>query len=170
MAKVVADPKSRTAEVYLNGKRLPHKVTFAETKDSLRFAGKLWVDDLLVYPWSDYPADYVPKPKPVTASHLLGVQSCNLWLEGRAYAGWDYVYPYRDNRKPLLGWYDEGNPEESDWEIKWQVEHGIGFEQHCWYRPNNAVNHPIKDGVLDQGIVKGLFNARYGHLKKFTIM
>jgi hypothetical protein len=98
------------------------------------------------------------------------VQSCNLWREGTAYAGWDYVYPYRDKRKPYLGWYDEGHPEETDWEIKWQVEHGIGFEQHCWYRPNNAINHPIKDGVLDQGLIKGLFNTRYSHLKKFTIM
>src|ERR1039458_3507394 len=79
------------------------------------------------------------------------------------------IDPYRAQRRPYLGWYDEGNPEETDWEIKWQVEHGIGFEQHCWYRPNNAVNHPIKDGVLDQGIIKGLFNARYGHLKKFTL-
>ena len=78
--------------------------------------------------------------------------------------------PYRAKRKPYLGWYDEGNPEETDWEIKWQVEHGIAFEMHCWYRPNNAINHPIKDGVLDQGIIKGLFNARYSHLKKFTIM
>ena len=57
-----------------------------------------------------------------------------------------------------------------DWEIKWQVEHGIGFELHCWYRPNNAVNNPIKDGVLDQNIIKGLFNARYSHKTKFAIM
>ena len=69
-----------------------------------------------------------------------------------------------------LGWYDEGNPEVADWEIKWQVEHGIDFEQYCWYRPNDAVNHPIKNGLLEHGIREGLFNARYGGLKKFTIM
>ena len=170
MAKVIADPKARTAEVYINGKPLPEKVAFAKVETFIRFAGNLWVDDVQVYPWRDYPADYVPKPKPVAASHLLGVQSCNLWREGTAYAGWDYVYPYAEKRKPYLGWYDEGNPEETDWEIKWQVEHGIGFEMHCWYRPNNAINHPIKDGVLDQGIIKGLFNARYSNLKKFAIM
>ena len=169
-AKVVADPKKHTAEIYLNGKLLPQKLSFTKAIAALSFAGKLWVDDLLVYPWRDYPSDYVPEPKPVKASHILGLQSCNLWREGAAYAGWDYVYPYRDKRKPLLGWYDEGNPEETDWEIKWQVEHGIGFEQHCWYRPNNAINNPIKDGVLDQGIIKGLFNARYSHLAKFSIM
>jgi hypothetical protein len=170
MAKLVADPKTRTADVYLNGKLLPQKLSFKKAGDSLSFAGKLWVDDLQVYPWSDFPSDYVPEPKRVKASHILGVQSCNLWREGTAYAGWDYVRPFAKNRKPYLGWYDEGHPEETDWEIKWLVEHGITFEQHCWYRPNNAINNPIKDGVLDQGIIKGLFNARYGNLKKFTIM
>ena len=170
MAKVVADPKARTAEVFINGKLLPEKIAFTKAEKLIRFAGNVWVDDVQVYPWRDYPADYVPQPKPVAASHLLGVQSCNLWREGTAYAGWDYVYPFADKRKPYLGWYDEGNPEETDWEIKWQVEHGIGFEMHCWYRPNNAINHPIKDGVLDQNIIKGLFNARYSNLKKFAIM
>jgi len=170
MAKVIAEPKSRTAEVFINGKLLPEKITFPKTEETIRFAGNVWVDDVQVYAWRDYPADYVPQPKPVVASHILGVQSCNLWREGTSYAGWDYVRPYAAKRKPYLGWYDEGNPEVADWEIKWQVEHGIGFEMHCWYRPNNAINHPIKDGVLDQGIIKGLFNARYSHLKKFAIM
>ncbi len=170
MAKVIADPKAGTADVYLNGKLLRDKVAFAQPKDHVRFSGTMWVDDVQVYAWRDYPADYVPEPKPVTASHLLGVQSCSLWREGTAYAGWDYIHPYRDKREPYLGWYDEGNPEVADWEIKWKVEHGIGFEQHCWYRPNNAIHNPIKDGVLDHGIVKGLFNARYSHLAKFTIM
>ena len=170
MAKVVADPSARTAEVYSNGKLLPEKIRFPKVEKGIRFAGSIWVDDVQVYPWRDYPADYVPQPKPVATSHLLGVQGCNLWREGTAYAGWDYVYPHAEKRKPYLGWYDEGNPEVTDWEIKWQVEHGIGFEMHCWYRPNNAINHPIKDGVLDQSIIRGLFNARYSHLKKFAIM
>lgn len=170
MAKVVADPRKKTAEVFLNGKRLPGKLSFRKAEPSVCFAGNLWIDDVKVYPWQDYPADYVPEPRPVKTSHLLGVQSCNLWREGTAYAGWDYVHPFRDQREPYLGWYDEGNPEVTDWETKWQVEHGIGFELHCWYRPNNAISNPIKDGVLDQGIIRGLFHSRYGHLKKFAIM
>ena len=175
LVKMIADPVSRTVDVYHNGKLatakapLQGKVTFFDT---VRFVGNMWVDDVQVYPWRDYPADYVPEPKPCPSKspYLLGVQSCNLWREGKAYAGWEYVLPYRNQREPYLGWYDEGNPEETDWEIKWQVEHGIGFEMHCWYRPNNAINHPIKDGVLDQGIIQGLFNARYGQLARFAIM
>ena len=178
MLKVIADPVAKTADIYINGKLAAEHVAISPDVDNFdavsfatQFRSVAWIDDVQVYPWEDYPADYVPQPKPCPAGpYLLGAQSCNLWREGNSYAGWEYVYPYRDKRKPYLGWYDEGHPEEVDWEIKWQVEHGITFEQHCWYRPNNAINHPIKDGVLDQGIIKGLFNARYSHLKKFTIM
>ena len=179
MVKVIADPAAGRADIFVNGKPAATHAPFPSGLPSFRSvrfdtgpATVLWIDDVQVYPWRDYPADYVPAPRPVPAQNgfLLGVQSCNLWQEGRAYAGWDYVYPFRANRKPCLGWYDEGHPEEIDWEIKWQAEHGIAFEQHCWYRPNNAINHPIKDGVLDQALIKGLFNARYSHLAKFTIM
>ncbi len=175
--KVIADPKMGTADVFVNGKLTAEGETYVARQtafNQLRFAatGLMWVDDIQVYPRLDYPADYVPAPKPQPTRNgaILGVQCCSLWREGLSYAGWDYIYPQRAHRKPYLGWYDEGNPEVTDWEIKWQVEHGVGFEMYCWYRPNNAVNHPIKDGVLDHGIIKGLFNARYGKLMKFAIM
>ncbi len=177
--KIVADPASGSAEIRVNGKLIRSVVDFCpsgQTLQSARFStsdsGTMWIDDVRIYPWRDYPADYVPEPTAVADKddYLIGVQSCSLWKEGDAYAGWDYVYPFAERRKPLLGWYDEGNPEVADWEIKWQVEHGIDFEQYCWYRPNDAVNQPIKDGVLEQGIRQGLFNARYSGLKKFTIM
>ncbi|HEY3319432.1 MAG TPA: glycoside hydrolase family 99-like domain-containing protein [Planctomycetota bacterium] len=171
--KLVIDPDVQ-AEVFVNGKSSARFRPGAPICQHLSFLAEstIWLDDIRVYPNQDYPADYVPEPKPCPAKepYLLGVQSCNLWQEGMSYAGWDYVYPFRDKRRPYLGWYDEGNPEETDWEIKWQVEHGIGFEMHCWYRPNNAIGKPIKEGVLDQGIIKGLFNARYSHLAKFAIM
>ncbi|MHB0958694.1 MAG: glycoside hydrolase family 99-like domain-containing protein [Pirellulaceae bacterium] len=177
--KVVADVESGQAEVFINGKSICPAIEFsrpAQAFRAVRFAmtgpSVMWIDDVRVYQWQDYPFDYVPPPQPVArdGDHLLGVQSCSLWKEGDAYAGWGYVYPFAERRKPYLGWYDEGNPEVADWEIKWQVEHGIDFEQYCWYRPNDAINHPIKDGVLEQGIRDGLFNARYSALKKFTIM
>jgi hypothetical protein len=176
--KVVADPQSGKADIFVNGKLACAAAEFSppvESFQSVRFAlsgAGVLIDDVRIYAWQDYPSDYVPAPQPVArkGDYLLGVQSCSLWKEGDAYAGWDYVYPFADRRKPYLGWYDEGNPEVADWEIKWQVEHGIDFEQYCWYRPNDALNYPIKDGVLEQGIRDGLFNARYSALKKFTIM
>ena len=177
--KMVADPQSASAECHVNGKPTASDlplgsggVDFAQVRFSAPPDGTLWLDDVCVYPWRDYPEDYVPEPEPVnqTDDYLVGTQSCSLWKEGDAYAGWDYVHPYAENRKPFLGWYDEGKPEVADWEIKWQVEHGIDFEQYCWYRPNDAIDHPIKNGVLEHGIREGLFNGRYSELKKFTIM
>ena len=177
--KMIADPTSASAECYVNGKLAASDLPlgsdgtgFARVQFAAPPDGILWLDDVCVYPWRDYPVDYVPEPKPVNQAdgYLVGAVSCSLWKEGDAYAGWDYVYPYADKRKPYLGWYDEGNPEVADWEIKWQVEHGIDFEQYCWYRPDDAVDHPIKNGVLEHGIREGLFNARYSRLKKFTIM
>jgi arylsulfatase A-like enzyme len=177
--KMIADPQSASAECYVNGKLAASDLPLGRVGigfEQVQFAappkGTLWLDDVRVYPGREYPADYVPEPEPVNQAdgYLVGTQSCSLWKEGDAYAGWDYVYPYAENRKPYLGWYDEGKPEVADWEIKWQVEHGIDFEQYCWYRPNDAVNHPIKNGVLEHGIREGLFNARYSKLKKFTIM
>ena len=175
--KIIADQKSGKADIYVNGKIIAKNIAFSNnalTFETLFFSSysKLWIDDVQLYPWSDYPEDYVPEPQPATLkeNYILGVQSCNLWKEGRSYAGWDYIYPYRQTHEPYLGWYDEGNPEVVDWEIKWKLEHGIGFEMHCWYRPDNAVNNPIKDGVLDQNIINGFFNARYSYMSKFAIM
>jgi hypothetical protein len=177
--KAVVNSLAGTAEVFINGKPIrANGGIVVATKDldavsfSLAGPGTMWVDDVLIYPWLDYPTDYVPQPMPVAVQDgkLLGVQSCSLWKEGDAYGGWDYVRPYAKRRKPYLGWYDDGNTEVADWEIKWQVEHGIGFEMYCWYRPNDAVNYPIKNGVLEQGLRDGLFNARYSQLKKFAIM
>ncbi len=177
MLKAIVDQVKGTTDIFINGKLVAENVNYSAkgiVLEKLQFStsSPLWIDDIELYAWSDYPADYVPEPKPVASKEnfVLGVQSCNLWKEGQAYAGWDYVYPFANNHKPNLGWYDEGNPEIVDWEIKWQIEHGIGLELHCWYRPNNAVNHPVKDGVLDQNIIKGLFNARYSHKTKFAIM
>ena len=95
---------------------------------------------------------------PTTPEADAEIQSAQRWLA-------EHRVPY-----PLLGWYAEGRPEVADWEIKWQVEHGIDFELYCWYRPNDAKGQPIKDGILEQGIRDGLFNARYSGLKKFAIM
>ena len=36
-------------------------------------------------------------------------------------------------RKPLLGYYDESNPECVDWQIKWAVENGISCFLVDWY-------------------------------------
>ena len=53
-------------------------------------------------------------------------------------------------RKPVLGWYDESNPECADWQIKWAVEHGITFFMVDWYwcEGNRQLEHWLHDAYM----------------------
>lgn len=109
---------------------------------------------------------YVPPPEPVQTEVLVGAQMCPLWKEGARRAVWEPIVPWM-KRKPLLGWYDEGDPQVMDWEIKWCLDHGISFFVYCWYRTSQG--GPVTQ-KLGHGIHEGLFNARYGDQFKFAIM
>ena len=75
-------------------------------------------------------ADYVPEPEPVESDYEIGA----LYFPGWASMDrWDPIRRVAPERKPVLGWYDESNPECADWQIKWAVEHGIGFFMVDWY-------------------------------------
>lgn len=112
------------------------------------------------------PAAYVPAPEPVdTGRYLVGAVMCPLWNDGKR---WTKIEPYPD-RKPLLGWYDEGDPEVTDWEIKWALDHGISFFLACWYRePGSTAEAVVRPG-LDHWI-KGLQRSRFHDKFKFAIM
>ena len=112
------------------------------------------------------PADYVPEPRPVRTDLLVGAHYCPLWKQGTRRQVWEPIVPWR-KRKPVLGWYDEGDPEVADWEIKWCLEHGISFFVYCWYRRNQGRG---VDMFLPHAIHEGLFRARYRSMFKFAIM
>ncbi|MBT4814266.1 MAG: hypothetical protein HON70_01130, partial [Lentisphaerae bacterium] len=109
---------------------------------------------------------YVPEPSPVQPQALVGAHMCPLWKEGARRAVWRPIVPWR-KRKPVLGWYDEGDPEVADWEITWCLDHGISFFVYCWYRTSQG--GPVEQ-KLGHAIHDGLFNARYRDQFKFTIM
>ena len=76
------------------------------------------------------PADYVPQPKPVASPFDV----CAYYFPGwNDYTKWDCVRTTAPNRKPALGYYDEGNPECVDWQIKWAVENSISCFLVDWY-------------------------------------
>jgi hypothetical protein len=84
-------------------------------------------------------SSYVPEPKPVKSKYEVGA----FYFPGFPTAGqWAPIRPY-PNRKPILGWYDESNPECADWQIKWAVEHGIKFFMVDWYwcKGNRHLEH-----------------------------
>jgi len=113
-------------------------------------------------------AAYVPEPQPADSPHYVGMICCPLWKPGD-HTGWHLLECSAPWRKPALGWYDESNPEVTDWEIKYAVEHGVDFFMYCWYRAYGNDGKPLQQR-LSHAIHEGLFNARYGDAIKFCIM
>jgi autotransporter-associated beta strand protein len=111
-------------------------------------------------------ADYIPAPSPVgTGRYLVGSMVCPFWRD----TGHGSIYNYPD-RKPALGYNDEGDFEATDWQVKWALEHGVSFFATCWYRnPNNVGNSPVVP-EHHRWLEGGFLNGRYGSQAKFAIM
>jgi len=79
--------------------------------------------------------------------------------------------PFPD-RKPLLGYYDEGHPEVADWEIKWALEHGLQFFVYCWYRQQDNRGRPVDERslMLGHALHDGFLQARYADRFRFAIL
>ena len=80
-------------------------------------------------------AAYVPPPRPVQTH----IDICAYYFPGwNSDAKWDCIRRVAPIRKPVLGYYDEGNPECVDWQIKWAVENGISCFLVDWYWSKGA--------------------------------
>lgn len=102
---------------------------------------------------------YVPGPKPVRGPFEVGAYYFPGWKTAKQ---WQPLQRFPE-RKPVLGWYREGDPEVADWHIKWAVEHGLTFFAYDWYWSQGArqLEHALHDGY---------FQARYRHLLKFCLL
>jgi len=91
-------------------------------------------------------SEYVPEPKPVRGKYEVGVYYFPGW---KTWSQWLPILPFPE-RKPVLGWYREGDPEVADWHIKWAVEHGITFFAYDWYWERGArrLEHALHDGYM----------------------
>lgn len=174
--RIYADTDKGTATIWLNGKKTKtvdfensakyldnFKITYEAYEDS-----KLMFSDILLWVKPQEPADYVPRPvvPKKKNGHIVGMNICSLWREG-SHMGWDCISPF-DDIEPVLGFYDEGLPETSDWEIKFMVEHGIDYELYCWYSSEQKA--PIKTTHLHHALVDGHFYAKYADMEKFAIL
>ncbi|MCX6903677.1 MAG: glycoside hydrolase family 99-like domain-containing protein [Verrucomicrobia bacterium] len=108
---------------------------------------------------------YIPEPVPARTKLLVGAHHCPLWEADKPHM-WANIVKHPE-RTPALGFYAQENPEVSDWETKWAVEHGISFFVYCWYRTSQggAVRTQFGSAIHD-----GLFKSRFADKMKFTIM
>ena len=182
--RIEADTKTQKALIKINGKVAAENVPFlvkVDGFDSLEVgvdateADTIWFDDIEVYEtFVDYyntddnpNNDYVPVPEPLdTGDYILNMSVCNLWRNGSHY-GWDWIRPFAE-LEPAIGYFDEGNPEEMDWEIKYLVEHGIKNYMTCWYPTSQGT--PLKKPRMVDAIHDGYFNAKYSNMMTFSLM
>ncbi len=173
--RIVADTDKKTATLYVNGK---NKGDFSFDADgfdgfTLGFDKKsdhsVYFDDIKVNTLYDYP-DYCPKPNKVNSDdYIVFMSVCSLWREGTHY-GWDYVSPY-DECTPIMGYYDEGNPEAMDWEIKYMAEHGVDAMQYCWYSAKATdFDVPQKNPRLSWALNDGYMYAKYSDMVDFSLL
>lgn len=73
---------------------------------------------------------YVPEPKPPKTDYEIAACYFPGWMTSDR---WRVIERSCPERKPLLGWYDEANPEVVDWQIKYLSEHGISVMMLDWY-------------------------------------
>ncbi len=119
-------------------------------------------------------ADYVPEPTPVgTGDYLVGCFRCPLWYEAPTQLpkAWTWCATTWSERMPVLGTYNENNPEVLDWELKWASEHGISFFADCWYRKAGNDGSANVEGWLEH-FVKRMIDpkTRYRNKVKFALV
>ena len=88
--------------------------------------------------------DYVPQPRgPDTGDYLIGAYYFPGW---NAYDRWEILDDFPE-RRPLLGYYREGDPEIADWHTYWALSHGIDFFVYDWYwnRGERRLEHALRD-------------------------
>ncbi len=105
------------------------------------------------------PAGEIPPVQPAQTRYRVGTYYYpgfgvpRQWRELERDAPW---------AKPVLGYYDEGNPECVDWQIKWAVEHGINFFLVDWYWVAGETRH--------MHYLEALRQARYREHLEWAVM
>ena len=118
--------------------------------------------------------NYIPEPEPAESDRIVATHYYAAWKKGAAgiHEGFNDLAEIYPDRTPLMGYYDEENPEVCDWEIKWATEHGINCFIYCWYRKPENVGKPVSVDMLRCGhsLHEALFNAKFQKFMKFAIM
>lgn len=117
--------------------------------------------ELSVLPPAKLPENvsYVPEPQDVENNYEIGAFYFPGWSQR---VNWEKIDNAAPVRKPLLGYYDESNPEVVDWQIKWAAENGISFFLVDWYWRHGQIH-------LDHWI-KAFQQAKYRSHLKWALM
>ncbi len=125
-----------------------------ESKCISRAATLLWFGASIVAHLPPLHAD-VPPPRPAQPDMLVGVYYFPGWC---AEQRWYCIEASEPTLHPLLGYYQEGNPEAADWHIKWALEHGVSFFAFDYYIEGGG---EMLEAALADGFLKSRFIDRF---------
>ncbi len=149
---VASEPLRATAEIHIldaDSKQIDSK------RISIRFES----------PIDAKTESYVPIPKTQDSEHLILAHYCPLWKYGAHSMGWDTIEPWPE-RKPAIGFYDEGTPLVADWQINYALEHGIDGFIFTW---DKAWLNPAITNSPGEGLTNGFLRSRFLNKSKFCI-
>ena len=106
------------------------------------------------------PGSYaVPQPVPVQTNYNIGTFYFPGWSsEANNWQLYDYL-----GLEPIIGKYLEGQPEVSDWQIKFAVENGVNFFIFDWYWADGTER-------LGAALRDGFMRAHYKDMMKFCLL
>ncbi len=168
---------TKTYDVLINYKTVKSAIPYSgDVIDGISFKktasgiGELLIDDVKVYKSFEKYADYPGTPQKADSADVnAGMVMYPMWREG-IHFGWDTISPYADERKPLLGYYTEGQREVSDWQNKWMAEHGIDYAIYPFVRPASDTAEPVKMPVRGEDLNCGYMNSEYSDYLNFAIL
>ncbi len=175
LVRIKINLKDKTAAVYINGKAVCTSIAFdLDLSQPISFktgenSSPVYIDDIMLFaaPVIDefYPIEPIASKND---SALIGVQTCDLWREGKHY-GWEAINKY-PSRKPYIGFYDDGSVEAKDWEIKYMAENGIDFAMYTWFAPNGVNGGAIKEPRFAGKSFEAYLNSEYKDKIKLAVM
>lgn len=146
---------------------IPNRIVFGIQSSS---DVQVIIDDIIISKVYEKLADYPTEPIPAASTEAnTGMIMYSMWREGMHF-GWDTISPYADERKPLMGYYTEGQIEVADWQTKWLSEHGVDYAIYSFVRPSSLSGEPIKQPIRSEDLHGGFLRSEYKQYMNFAIM
>lgn len=169
--KFVFDKESNTIEFYLDDRKLASKVfAFSDSVLGIRFEGTggQILDDLIISKIDKTTTvineSQIPEKDDIDV-HMIVYP---MWREG-SHFGWDRIGGYPE-RTPYLGYFDSGNIEATNMQIKWLLEHGVDAMIIPFSRATGNIGQKVKFSNREETLHNGYFNSPYRDKIKFGIL
>lgn len=169
--KFVLDVEKGTMDFYFNNRLMgSKKFAFADSVLGIKFEGEggQILDDVKISKIDK--TTTVINEEQIPADDGIDVHMIvyPMWREG-SHFGWDRIVGYPE-RKPYLGYYDSGNVEATNMQIKWMVEHGVDAFSIPFSRAVGNNGQKVKISNRFETLHDGYFNSPYRDMIDFCLL